>query len=306
MKRHPFAAALLALLATGPLVLAETPGLKLSSPVLGYVFDSNAHLIRAISGVPGPASLGEPVLLSGTLASANVHSGAQLAIAITKEGEIALASWGTSAGLEAEPTELTKLTASAFSRSGSRLAITDGETVEVWSHHPLALVSRQRFDLGVAALAVNDVGLLAVATSNGLVVLGEQDRIIASGEAWTALAFSTGGDVLAAGSELLRISPDGGRTILASLAERASGIAEAADGSAVVVGLASGFLVVSGNGSAQIGCDCHPAQFQPLAGNLAVYVGGTNFVFDNDGAGPRLTSLPNLALAAANPVGANQ
>ena len=75
------------LLAVCPLlVAAETPGLHLNAPVLGYIFDDKAGAIRQVSGVPGAANLEQPVDLGAALSAAWVHSSSKVAAVVTKDG----------------------------------------------------------------------------------------------------------------------------------------------------------------------------------------------------------------------------
>jgi len=310
MKRYSFLVGGMLMAGTsliGTVQAAEVPGPRISSPVLGYVFDDTVQAIRVISGVPGAASLGGSVDLPAALVSATVHSGARVAVGITKEGKLALVSWVEQAQAAVIETELNSLALAAFSRSGNRVALSDGATVEVWSTSGTpALVSRHRPDAGVTAVAVNNDGAAAVATAAGITrFTGDYVQSIAGSGEWTALAFSAdGNDVIAADSahdELVRITGEGGRVSIASLPETAGAIAVSRDGESFAVSLASSLLVVSATGAvAPVVCDCQPKGLDILQGGLAVHVRGTALLLDADAGEPRLTRLPNQLAGGAN------
>jgi hypothetical protein len=285
----------------------------MSSPVLGYVFDDTAKTIRTISGVPGAASFGDTVPFPGALLSAFVYSGARVAVATVKEGGLVLISWGGSAQVAAMETSLNPVTQAAFSRSGKRVALSDGTTVEVWKIDATpTLLSRNHPDqgAGILALAVNDEGAVAAASVTGRIVrfgAGDSQSISTSGD-WSALAFShDGNDIFAADAarnELVRMTSDGGRVVIATLPEAASALAISDDENNFAVALSSSLLVISASGAVTpVACGCRPKGLDPLQGGLAVQVRGTALVLDADGDGPRLTTLLNLF--AVNAGGSN-
>jgi hypothetical protein len=283
----------------GTLRAADAAGPRMSSPVLGYVFDDSAEAIRAISGVPGAASLGATVSLPSALVSAFVHSSGTDAVALTKEGTVAYVSWNGNARLVALETALASLTQAAFSGSG-RIAISDGFTIEVWLAGAVpALVSRYHADAPVSALAVNNDGGVIAAAGSSLVRFSDRGaEVLASGTDWAAIAFSNDGlSVTAADAthqELVKIGADGGRTVIASLAERASAIVASQDGS-FLVALPTSLLSVSAAGAVSaIGCDCEPKGLDSLQGTSTAFVRGTQLLLDASGSEPQLTRLPSL------------
>lgn len=291
MKRH--LKLLSCLLAPGMLWAADTSGLRLESPVLGYVFDEAAQSIRTVHGIPGAASLGEAVEFPTSLASAHLHSGARLALAVTKEGQVVLASRGSGIRLSNLATDLRAPGQVAFSGSGGRVAFSSGAVLEVWSTgtSPERL-RRFEAEAELTGLAVNDSGEVAALLASGRIVrFREEAEPFAAGSDWSALDYTSDGSaVIAADSlrgELVRLSGDGGRSVLASVTGRVSVI----QGEYALT--ASGLAWLSSGGSAvPVACDCHPQGLDRLAG--ATYIRGTSLVVDAEGNEPRLTALPNL------------
>jgi hypothetical protein len=306
---------LLVFAAATMLALAQPPGPSISLPSLGYVYDDNSKAIRQISGVPGAASLDTAVLAGTSLNSAFVHSRAQLAIANAKDGGVALVQWTSTPQVTAISSALSQVTLAAFSRSGDGAAISDGTTVEMWSGltSTPALGGTFSPDGGVAALAVTDSGTVAAANGSGSVVLlGDNARVLATGGAWTALAFlPNGNDLLAAdgAGHTLTLIQDVQNTAAASVvltvSEKPGALAVSGDGSQAALGLADNVTIVNlASGAANpIACGCQAASIDLLVGNLVARIidaqTGSELLLDADSAQPRIASLPDLNLGAA-------
>jgi hypothetical protein len=306
---------LLVFAATTMLALAQPPGPSISLPSLGYVYDDNSKAIRQISGVPGAASLDTAVLAGTSLNSAFVHSRAQLAIANAKDGGVALVQWASTPQVTAISSALSQVTLAAFSRSGDGAAISDGTTVEVWSGltSTAALGGTFNPDGGVTALAITDSGTVAAANGSGSVVLlGDNARVLATGGAWTALAFlPNGNDLLAAdgAGQTLTLIQDVQNTAAASVVltvgEKPGALAVSGDGSQAALGLADNVTIVNlASGAANsIACGCQAARFDLLVGNLVARIidaqTGSELLLDADSAQPRIASLPDLNLGVA-------
>lgn len=294
------------------LFAGESTGLRLQSPVLGYIFDNEAKAIRTVAGVPGAASLGDTISLGSTLTAAHVHSGARVAVALSKERQLVLASWGSVSRVTMLETSLSALTLAAFNPSGGRVAVSDGTLLEIWSTGDApALLNHFRPNAEITAVALNDAGVAIVATGDGLLVRFTSDdpQQIASGGSWSALTFAANGaDVVSAEAtrnELVRITPDGGRSVIAALPGAVGALASAQDGDSFAAALESGLLLISATGTVtSVACDCQPKGLDRLAGGLVVSVRGTTLVLDGDNGEPRLTALPNLFAVSVG--GANQ
>jgi hypothetical protein len=288
------------LLAAFPLVVAaETPGLGLSGPVLGYVFDEASSAIRPIAGVPGAAGLDQTVSLGAALEAAWIHSGSRVAVVITKDGALAVANWRETPGLTGLESGLARVTHVAFAPGGGRAALSDGVGVELWSN--LRGEPRRDESLapagGVAALALRADGALALATGDGSVLLHEDgaSRTIAVGGAWSALAFA-GDDLLAADAgELVRISGNGGRSVVAAFSGPAGGLAVSRDGSLAALALSEDLLLVNLSGdSVPVACGCSARALAALEGNLVLYLAGAEGavrVLDADATRPRVLEI---------------
>jgi hypothetical protein len=288
---------------------AEAPGPRLVSPVLGYVFDDGATAIRTVSGIPGAASFGDTVNLPTTLSEAYVHSGARIAVGITKEGRIALASWGSRESVTTLESPFIGLKLVSFSRSGGRVGLSDGVALEVWSTGEApALLTRHIADSEITAIAVDDTGVALAATVSGTIVRFSNDAadIIAAGGEWSALTFaSEGTDLIAADAsfhELVRVTAEGGRRVLAALPGVAQAIATLGSEAYVAASPSWGLIVVSAPGVVTpIACDCQPKGLARMAG--AVHILGTSLVLDAGEGEPRITTLPSLFAVSAE--GAN-
>jgi hypothetical protein len=283
------------------LLLAAPPGTRLSSPILGYVFDDHAQQLRTLMGVPGAASFGETLELPVSFTSAVVSSPARVAVGNRKDGLVDLVDWnGPEIRSMRLDTALRVNGLTAFSASGAWWVLSDGATVELWHWDGTAahLVRRDAVSGEIVALAVRP-DAFAAATRDGFLwkYAEETPQLVASGE-WSALAFSGLDLVVAAAGELLRFSPEGVRLVVGALPEPAASIAVSADGHEYAAALGTGFLTVNRSGEARFTeCGCQPGALDTLDGNLAVFARGAQKVLDSGEGGPRLTALPNLTAA---------
>jgi hypothetical protein len=312
---HLYMIRLLVFAVTATLALAQSPGPRMSLPSLGYVFDDNSKAIRLISGVPGAASLDSAVPAGTALDSAFVNSRARLAIANLKDGGVALVRWTGAPQAIAINSALGNVTQVAFSRSGDRAAISDGTTVEVWSglSGDPAEGATINPDGGVTALAVNDNGALVVGTGSGTVMLaGDDARVLASGGSWIALAFLPNGSDLAAvdaTAQSLTLIQDiqntAAASVVVSVSQTPGALALSADGTQAALGLADNVTVVNlaSGATTSIACGCQAARIDLLQGNLVARIidaqTGSELLLDADSAQPRIASLPELNLGAA-------
>jgi hypothetical protein len=301
-------------IATSLLAAAQPPGPTMSVPSLGYLFDDNAKAIRLVSGVPGAASMDAAVAANITLDSAFVNSRGRIAVANTKDGNVAVIQWSGSPQGTTIATSLGRITLAAFSRPGDRVAITDGTGVEVWSGLGGSAQKVAAFapDSSVTALAMSDDGSVAAATASGAVLLlGDATRVLASGGNWTALAFlPNGGGLLAADGAaqnlvLIDVQGDGGSSIFLSIGQPTGALGVAADGTWAALAVAGDILLVNlTTGESQpVSCACHITRFDPLEGNLVLHMvdAGTGglLMLDADSSPPRIASMPELNLGGA-------
>jgi hypothetical protein len=310
----------LLLFTASALAYAQQAGPQLSVPVLGYVFDNNAKVIRSISGVPGAAGLDAAISTSTSLDSAFVYSLARVAIANTKEGALGLIQWSGSPRLVSIGTAMGRVTQAAFSPSGDRVAITDGAAVEVWSGLGGDPTETAAFvpDGGVVALAMNQDGAVAAATSNGAILLLTDDaRQLAAGDSWSAMAFMPNGtDLLAAdaGAQTLVLIQDvqngAASSIVLTLDQKPGALAVSADGMRAALALANAKAVtvvdLNAGAARSVPCNCEAVNLDPLAGNLVLQMvdaqSGSLLVLDADRAQAQVSTLLGLSGLGLNGV----
>ncbi|MEP6963244.1 MAG: WD40 repeat domain-containing protein [Acidobacteriota bacterium] len=303
----------LAVLVAVPLLAADPPDtshtLSMTAPTLGFLFDDGTKAIRPITGVPGAAGLGAPLSFDSSFQRAWVSSAGKLAIGITKDGQVAVATWTSTPRLTTLATSLGTLREVAFNGSGTQAVLSDGAAAEVWSSLKNAPVSSGRLhpDAGIAAVAINNAGIVAVATPSGLVLRfalagGEYEaQAIATGGSWTALAFAPGSeDILAAdGNELVRLTSAGGRSVLAGLGSAPKALVVSLDGTQVAAALGRDLLLVREGGTLKsLSCDCEARSLEALQGNLVarvVSLDGSIRLLDADAGQPRVSTLSNLS-----------
>ncbi|MEO8098130.1 MAG: hypothetical protein ABI811_10545 [Acidobacteriota bacterium] len=305
----------LVLLAAAPLMAADA--LSMTPPVLGYSFDESAQAIRLIAGIPGASSLGAAEIPG--LQTAWVNSSRKVAIAITKDAHIAVASWGGAPQVTLLDTSLITARQVAFSASGAQAVLSDGDAAEVWTNLDTTPVKAGRIhpDAGIAAIAINHEGVVAVATPSGLILQfvksdagndnGYTAQPVATGGNWTALAFVSDSDEIIAAEgdrgELVRLTSAGGRSAVAAVGSGVTAIAVAAEGNQIAVASSHAVAVVRENGDViSVACKCEPRGFEALQGNLVLRIveaGGTIRILDADAAEPRVITMSNISEVAA-------
>jgi hypothetical protein len=154
-----------------------------------------------------------------------------------------------------------------------------------------------------------------VAAGNGsgaVMLLGDNPRVLATGGAWVGLAFlPNGNDLLAAdgAGQALTLIQDvqnsAAASVVLSVSQKPGALAISGDGSLAALGLADNVMIVnlaSGAGNS-IACACQAASFDLLQGNLVARIidaqSGSELLLDADSAQPRIASLPQLNLGAA-------
>ena len=145
-------------------VAAGQTGTALSGPTLGLVFDSSQSALRPIRGIPGAASLGDPVNAGFSLASATVSPQQGYAIALKADDSsvVLVRAGGASAAIPgARPAPALVV----FSPAGTAAALYDSGAgrVQILTGLPDAAAVQSDVDISalagpVAALAVDDAG----------------------------------------------------------------------------------------------------------------------------------------------------
>jgi hypothetical protein len=158
-------------LSTNELASAALAGVDVAAPTLGYAFDPEAQTLRAIEGVPGAATLGDPIALEARLAAVSVAPSRRFALARPAEGRQLLLIRLDGATAKAFHTGWRSGEIS-FSPSGTAVAILSEEGIDVWSGLPDLLVH---------------VGTLRSPVETSRVALSDDGRavaVLASGELW--------------------------------------------------------------------------------------------------------------------------
>lgn len=290
---------------------------SLDVPSLGWVLDTTRHQLRPVWGLPGSASLGEPLDLGSTFGAVVVAPSQKRGVALTEDGEFRILH------LEKDPaadpldgvlsggtllTASPAVTAAAvWHKEASRISVISG-----LASGELAVRSVDLSALGCepSALAVRDDSGLIVAAcraGEGVNLWGVapdlSPALIASVPEATAIVFrGPASDLLIAAesSNTIALVRDAGNAneyrILAGEAEginqpralRVTGegydklwIASARQRTVSYFDMASGTLVST------LACSCEPVRLEPLAGSLlrlTDVAGPPVWVFDSDEA----------------------
>src|SRR5688500_1995440 len=152
------------LLLSAAAALSAAPAARLSSPVLGYVYDPAARAVRPLAGVPGAAALEAPIGSASKLTSGVVSPSQRQLLAVLLEGGVAVIALASGAWtpLEGAPADVAVAAWSSDSRAvalWSRAGV-----LEIWTGLPDAPAFRSS-TAGVeslAGVAVQDGGASAL------------------------------------------------------------------------------------------------------------------------------------------------
>lgn len=263
---------------------------QIGGPSLGLVFDSASHALRPILGIPGAATLGDPLALEFELSKAAVSpAGYALAVRADNSSVMLIRAGGEASVL---PDSETGPDAIAFNRTGSIAALyfSASKSVQIFEGLPDSAKLARAVDVTelpgpLGSLAVNADGTAVLAAAS----VGDDAAVAylfpASGTAHSLGSFQTisalrfaddGADVLVADSQANSVylvrSITGETTLIAS--ER-DGIAEpvdlAVDGRRIlVVNKASGLITIldrDGAPPSSVECACKPTALLRLAGS---------------------------------------
>jgi hypothetical protein len=318
---------LLLITATG-ILDAQLAEPTISGPVLGYVFDSSAQSLRPILGMPGAATLGEPLDLGSPLVSAAISPRQDYFLAVSQEDQGLLLG-----GLDSNPPPLIPIPEArqgteqiAISPSGSRAALYHGsaQRIQVIAGLPFQPTVAKDLDLSalpgtLTALAVSDAGgvlvSLSVAGAGSLFFFdpqGEARYVLGVGHV-SSLAFLSNRDEAVVADQTansvalirnltgavewipLAAEKDG---ISAPVAVEVSGDSRrafvASSGSPDVL-----ILDLSGGVLGRLSCPCAVSGLQRLKGNSRFRLTPTTetplWVFDGDTEQPRVVFIPRLS-----------
>ena len=179
----------------------------LHQPIIGYGSDDEGRSIFPIRGIPGAATVGEPIRVGRPFRRARISPGQGYALLLAEDGRSVMVaaldrdSIQPALVLEDETEDLDQL---VLSSNGSAVALVSGNVLRVWSglpSTPALLWSRQlpSTQTNFVIRAVHDDGLTLVLTDpqgqTMLVQAGHPDLLLSNSPA-RAAAFSTGHLVL--------------------------------------------------------------------------------------------------------------
>ena len=300
---------------------------SVAGPVAGLVFDSSAHALRPIRGIPGASLMGDPVSLGFDLAAGWVAPRQDAAVVVAADRSVHVfrvhsGTWEerTCDGLAEAPERV------VFSPSGGAAALYAVGRVQVVTGLPdapalagtigvaeprLRTALRDRPPRRILpAMAISDDGALLLAVVDGTVQLfdragGKQSLMDAAIGA--QVAFAAGGHDAATadpatGLVLFR-DLDGARSRQALAAPDAglaspAGMAFSADGGRLFVASAAARSVavfdLAGGARSAVACDCTPEGLAPMGDLFRLNEPGSApmWLLDAGAGGPRMVFVP--------------
>jgi hypothetical protein len=304
-------------------VAAAQTGTSLTGPTMGLVFDSSQSALRPIRGIPGAATLGDPVNLGFPLASATVSPRQDSALALrADDSSVVLVRNGAQISAAAVPGARPAPTLVVFSPAGAAAALYDPDSgrVQILTGLPDAAAVQSDVDISalagpVAALAVDDAGtslFLAAGAAETVALyrigMDGAPQFLASFRSVAALRLSSTGrealladsaagavyairDLRGAGSiEMIASGQDGLGTPIAIESDFAGRI--------FVADQAGNLIILDrGRGSVlSLPCGCVPAGLFQLSGTATFRLtepsGAPMWVLDASGADARIVAIP--------------
>jgi hypothetical protein len=308
------------------LLLASFAGLAgaqtgtFSGPLAGYVFDSGAHALRPVLGIPGAATIGAPIDAGYSLTAAYVAPQQDSFFGIASDGST---HWFTiAAGAVTEKSidgAMPSPERVVFSPSGTAAALySDGQAQIVTGLHGtpkaggnLSLGATSRRGRRVApAMAVSDDGSYLLAALNGIQLASQNGvvRPVMQTGADAVMAFAPGGHdaaIAARGTGVVLIKDVPGTAAQQPLAgdgpsfNAPAGIAFSGDGSLVFVASASQKSAMtfdlSGNRT-DMTCSCSPTELTPMGSSFRLneLTADPLWLVDAGASGPRVVFVPAL------------
>jgi hypothetical protein len=275
--------------------VASDPAARLSSPVLGYVFDPGAKAVRPIAGIPGAASVESPLPSASKLANGFVSQNGEWLLAILLDGGATVTNLktGTTQPLEGAPEGVTL---GAWSSDSASVAIwSKSGILQVWSGlsgSPAVVFSQPvEHAAGIAvaaggstALIWNDSGLFTADNNGVQQVLAEPVRSAAlrpGSSEWAAIV----------GTRLIRpgVEP------MALNVENATSVAFISTG--LLVAGRAGVEAISESGASLTRCECEATALEAMAGTNVFRLTGVDSpmlaIFDGNEAEARILYIPN-------------
>ena len=302
-------------------VAAAQTGTALSGPTMGLVFDSSQSALRPIRGIPGAATLGDPLNLGFALASATVSPRQDFALALrADDSSLVLVRAGRFAAI---PKTRPAPALMVFNNAGTAAALYDSGAgrVQILTGLPDAAAVQSDVDISalagpVAALAVDDAGtslFLAAGAAETValyrIAMDGASQFLASFRSVAALRLSaTGREALLADSAAgavyaIRDLRGAGRveTIVSGRDGLGAPIAVESDSAGrIFVADRAGNLTIldRARGSVlSLPCGCAPTGLFRLSGTATFRLTEPShapmWVLDASGADPRIVAIPH-------------
>jgi hypothetical protein len=274
------------------LALAGDPA-RVTSPVLGYVFDSTSKSMRPIAGVPGAAAIEAAVPSASKIEIGFVSQNRRYLIASTLKGIILTnLETSTSRELESAPSDVAL---AAWSADGTAVAFwsRSGE-IQLWTGFPDSATFRFSTPAeSPSGLAVADGGRYVLYwNETGLYNAdGSAVRQLIS-EQVNSAAYRAGSDDWAAitGSQLLRSNAEP----LLLPVTKARSVAFTSKG--VLIAGEKAIGVIDDSGSRTMACDCDATATDRLAGTdvfrLTAFDAPSLAIYDGDSPESRILYVP--------------
>ena len=324
----------LLILAASSILDAQMAEGRMSGPLLGYVFDSTAESLRPILGIPGAATLGDPLDLGRSLASAAISPQQDYFLAVAQQDQEVLLG-----RLEAEQPSVTPILEArrgaeriALSPTGNWAALYHRgvQRIQLIAGLPLRPTLTRDLDLSALpgslnALAISDAGLVLVSVGEAGSLVGFDDRgesryLAAAGQASSIAFLENRDDAVVADRSAntvavirnvtgvvewipLATEKDGisaPRAVEVSSDNRRAFVANSGRGDVVILDLTGGVL-------SRLSCPCAVSGFERLKGpsrfRLTPVTEAPLWVLDGDTEEARVVFVPRLSgLAEASAV----
>jgi hypothetical protein len=312
------------------LILAGVAGAQtgaISGPVTGYVFDSGAHALRPVLGLPGAATIGPTIDAGYSLTAAYASPRLDSFVGVDADGASHLFTISSGAFSEKSVTGLTSAPERVvFSPSGTAAALFAKGQAQIVTGLPgsPSIAATMRLEANprpgrpsrhvVPVIAVSDDGAYLLAAMDGAVKLASQNGVVRTavlaGEN-AVTAFAPGGHdaaVAASGTGAMLITDVAGAAGQQLLTgddpffSALGGIAFSADGKKVFVASASKQTVSafdrSGNRS-DLACSFTPSELTPMGTSFRLneLAGAPLWLVDAGPLGPRVVFVPALSAA---------
>ena len=253
---------------------------QLAAPSLGYVFDSSAHALRRIQGIPGAALVGTPVDFGLAVTAAYVAPRLDSVFVLAGDGQAHLFRLTAGTAQERAMDSLGAPLRVIFSPSGSAAALCSPGSVQVIKGLPDAPVAAAAIPLpgnprSRRTLAISDDGAYLLYAAGGpmeLIGVAGDSRQVRAGGSSALIAFAPGShDAAVIQNGMLTLFQD----IAGAATERSfdgiaapSALAFSPDSQKVFVASVTGRAVttiqVATGGRSSVACDCAPAALIPM------------------------------------------